>query len=148
MADMSGLDRAVTRQAERMMRQAVEGMRKELNANVPVGMPDMLGRPRTGPRLKDTYRQVGPFAVGDVFVAEVGYTAPQANYSNDLQPPHVIRSRGNYPLRFWWGNGPKGAGVYHFMYVNHPGNARSASLGWFDKTVTAQEWRDQLDRVG
>lgn len=37
--------------------------------------------------------------------------------------PHVIRARNAPMLRFWWAKGPRGAGIYHFLSVNHPGNA-------------------------
>lgn len=36
---------------------------------------------------------------------------------------HIIRARRAKVLRFWWGAGPRGAGVYFFPKVNHPGNA-------------------------
>lgn len=35
--------------------------------------------------------------------------------------PHTIRARNALALRFEWNRGPRGAGVYFFKWVKHPG---------------------------
>lgn len=50
--------------------------------------------------------------------------------------PHIIRARRAKVLRFYWPNGPAGAGTYHFRHVNHPGNA---AQNW---------WEPGLARIG
>lgn len=145
MADVSDLVRAVEARAVAVFDDAVDGMRQRVDEVVPIGEPDYLGRPSFGPRLRDTFFRTPTEVRGEVISADIGYSAPQAFYSNNLQPPHIIRSRGRYPLRFWWENGPDGPGEYRFMSVNHPGNVNSRSLGWWDKTIDGGSWTLELD---
>jgi hypothetical protein len=145
MADVSGAIDNLTRHAERLFVDAVDGMRDRVQDIAPVGEPDPLGRPRSGPRLIDTFFRNPVSVAGTTFRCTIGYTAPQAAYSNYLMPPHVIRPRGPYPLRFYWDNGPDGPGEYRFMKVNHPGNVNSRSLGWWDKTVTPGNWQHEVE---
>jgi len=142
MADLSGLLRAVEQRADVIFREAASGMKERIEAVVPHGEPDVLGRPRTGPVLRDTWQQSGPTTIGTTYRVTVGYTAPQAAFSNDLQAPHVITPRRpGYPLRFW--SNLAGDEV-RAMRVNHPGNANAASLGWWDKNVNDVTWRTEL----
>jgi hypothetical protein len=145
MADVSSLVEAVENRAAALFENAVDGMKERLQSIVPVGDPDPLGRPRFGPRLIDTFYKQPTVRSGTTLSVEIGYSAPQAAYSNYLVGPHVIRSRGRYPLRFWWEDGPDGPGEYRYMKVNHPGNVNSRSLGWWDKTVDAVSWSLELD---
>jgi hypothetical protein len=148
MADVSSLVEAVENRAAALFENAVDGMKERLQSIVPVGDPDPLGRPRVGPRLIDTFYKQPTVRSGTTLSVEIGYSAPQAAYSNYLIEPHVrpIVPRGKgYPLRFWWENGPQGPGEYRYMSVNHPGNINSRSLGWWDKTVDAVSWSLELD---
>ena len=68
---------------------------------------------------------------------EIRSTGPHATVGNGLSlwqlitrgtQPHVIPRGGapaqmakGYPLSFYWGNGPRGPGLYHYWSVNHPG---------------------------
>jgi hypothetical protein len=146
MADVSEVTERLRDYGRRLFDDALVGMEKRLQEVVPVGEPDPLGRPRTGDRLIDTFFRQATFPLFDSFAATIGYTAPQATFSNDLMPPHVIRPRGKgYALRFWWEDGPNGPGEYRYMEVNHPGNVNSRSLGWWDKTVTNENWSIEVD---
>jgi hypothetical protein len=56
---------------------------------------------------------------------EMGFTVslpqPLGGWILHGTSPHVIRARGGRPLAFFWQKGPRGAGTYFFMSVNHPG---------------------------
>lgn len=146
MADVSEVLDRFRDYGRRLMDDALDGMGARLQEVVPVGEPDPLGRPRSGDRLIDTYFRGATFQAGDSWAATIGYTAPQATFSNDLMPPHVIKPRGKgYALRFYWQDGPDGPGEYRYMKVNHPGNAGSKSLGWWDKTVNNDMWSTEVD---
>ncbi len=150
MADLTDLLRAVEERAVALVDTAADDfVGWNLDRVVPVGEPDPLGRPRVGPRLKDTYFREPTRAGGGTVSVTLGYTAPQAAYSNYLVGPHPIPLRPlSYPLRFWWGNGPNGAGEYRYMRVDHPGNINSASLGWWDKAVNDASWSLALESAG
>lgn len=71
----------------------------------------------------------------------IGYTAPQANWTEYGTPPHVIRPKGpGYPLRFYW---PRVGGVVAFWKVNHPGSHKRD--GWFSDTMA--KYRAALRRA-
>lgn len=144
MADLSSLEQAVRARAAFLFADAVDNMQAKLQAAAPVGTSDPLGRPRRGPRLRDTFRRGTPERTTDTFRIMVGFTAPQATFSNDLMPSHFIAPRGQYPLRFYWDNGPNGPGVYHYMHVNHPGNINAESRGWWDRAATPETWSEAL----
>lgn len=142
MADVSEVQDRFRSWARDVFDDAVDGMEKRLLEIVPVGEPDGLGRPRVGPRLIDTYKREPTSEGGLGFDAAIGFTAPQATFSNDLMPPHVITPRGSgYPLRFMVEDGT----VVRTMRVNHPGNLGAASLGWWDKTVTNDNWSFEIE---
>jgi hypothetical protein len=148
MADVSSLVEAVQTRAVDLVVNAAEVMREALDEVVPVAEPDPLGRGGSGIRLKDTFVKSEPLTTVNLVSIDIGYTAPQAFYSNNLQPPHWIRPRRpGYPLRFWWDNGPQGPGEYRYMQVWHPGTVNANSLGWFDKSVTQPNWATALNRA-
>lgn len=142
MADVSAVQDRFREYAGRVLDDALDGMRKRLLEVAPVGEPDPLGRVRGGDRLIDTYVQQSVFQAGDSLACTIGFFAPSATFSNDLMPPHVIRPiRSGYPLRFMVDDGT----VVRTMEVNHPGNINSRSLGWFDKTVTSDNWGYEVE---
>lgn len=69
----------------------------------------------------------------------IGFTTPQATFTNDGTAPHEIRAVNASALRFFWENGPNGAGVYYFQHVNHPG---FEGTHWFDDV--ADRWDEFL----
>jgi hypothetical protein len=139
MADLSDLTRSIELRAIDLVEDAADFMRYEVERVVPVGKPDPLGRVRPGPALKDTFFQDPTRMQGSTISIDIGYSAPQAFFSNNLQGPHRIPRSGNANprLRFFWETTGR---VMVLPYVNHPGNANSASLGWWDKTVTRPMW--------
>lgn len=144
MADLSGLEQQVRSAAAQRFADAVDAIERELVEAAPVGEPDPLGRGRVGPRLKDTFRRGAVETSANGYRVMVGFTAPQATFSNDLMPRHFITPRGPYPLRFY---SPKKGGVVYTMKVDHPGNVASASLGWWDKAMTPDRWTGVLERA-
>jgi len=145
MADVSALTDKVSERARYLFDEAVAGFADRLDRVVPVGEPDVLGRGRVGPRLRDTFFRNPTRTTGMSLSADIGYTAPQAFYSNNLIPPHtrpIVPKRPGYPLRFW--SNSAGAEI-RTMSVNHPGNAQSDSLGWWDKQLTPVSWRNELE---
>jgi hypothetical protein len=147
MADVSGLEANFRRRAEQLFADGVDGMQDKLTNAAPVGEVDVLGRPRVGPRLRETFYKGNLQRFENGFRQEVGFTAPQATFSNDLMPPHPIPRLGvtlGYPLRFWWNDGPRGPGEYLFTRVNHPGNINADSRGWWDRSATQAAWFVEL----
>lgn len=43
--------------------------------------------------------------------------------------PHIIRAKNASFLRFYWARGPRGAGIYFFRSVNHPGTKKNPYIG-------------------
>lgn len=143
MADVSGLTDKVSERARYLFDEAVSGFADRLDRVVPIGEVDVLGRGRVGPKLRDTFFRNPTRTTGTTYSAEIGYTAPQALFSNNLMPPHVITPRRpGYPLRFW--SNLEG-GEVRAMRVNHPGNVNADSLGWWDKQLTPASWRNELE---
>ncbi len=142
MADVSEVVDRFRSYARDVFDDAIDGMGKRLLEVVPVGEPDGLGRPRTGVRLIDTYNKQTTFEALGSYAATIGFDAPQATFSNDLMPPHVIPLRPlRYPLRFMASDGTE----VRTMKVNHPGNVNAKSLGWWDKTVTNGNWSFEVE---
>ena len=146
MADLTDLVRAVLQRAVVLVDTAADDfVGWNLARVVPVAEPDPLGRPRTGPQLKDTYFRNPTQSSGGRVSVELGYTAPQALFSNDLMPRHYISPRRpGYPLRFMASDGT----VVRTMLVDHPGNVNAQSLGWFDKAVSGPAWTLALEAAG
>jgi hypothetical protein len=143
MADVSSLTDKVSERARYLFDEAVAGFADRLDRVVPIGEVDVLGRGRVGPKLRDTFFRNPTRTTGMMYSADIGYTAPQAFYSNNLMPPHPIPLRRlPYPLRFW--SNLEGAEI-RTMKVNHPGNVNADSLGWWDKQLTPVSWRNELE---
>ena len=71
--------------------------------------------------------------------AVVGFDAPQAEWTDQGAPPHIIRAVHASALRFFWENGPDGPGWYTFQSVSHPGQI---GTGWFSNMES--EWEDYM----
>ena len=96
------------------------------------------GRTMTGALKDEAPKREGLFAAGIYYrTYDRGHTSEVRFYVRGehafLLPmivggtkPHVIRPRGDYPLRFYWEKGPSGPGEYRFMHVNHPGTQPNA----------------------
>lgn len=80
------------------------------------------------------------FQEGDALGFKVGSPAPLATWIKGGTRPHPIVARRVKFLKFWWDSGPRGAGVYFFRRVNHPGTkANPYHLRAFDAWLpTAQ----------
>lgn len=126
------------------MTDGVGEMRRRIDEVTPRGKyPE--GRQSGLPVLSTTWRESGIRSHGSSFTSEVGYDAPQAEWTNKVVGPRVIVPRRAKALRFvtWAGD------VVFAASVNHPGNVNSTSLGWWDKVVTRDEWRAALqDKAG
>lgn len=51
---------------------------------------------------------------------------------------HWIESHGDYPLRFFWENGPNGPGIYRFKRVWHPGTIPNPFVSLAVDTMSPQ----------
>lgn len=60
-----------------------------------------------------------PFVDGDTVGFKAISPGPLGDYIKFGTRPHEIR--GNPMLKFFWDTGPRGAGVYFFRSVHHPG---------------------------
>lgn len=142
MPDLSSLEGKVRDRGAELFRAAMDGMEEKLRTAAPTGDPDPLGRPKPGPRLRETFFRATQTQTSSVFSQRLGFTAPQATYSNDLMPPHVITPRRpGYPLLFWsYGSGE----LVRAYKVEHPGNINAVSRGWFDDNTTQASWLVEL----
>ena len=64
----------------------------------------------------------------------LGFTAstpqPLGKFILEGTKAHPITPKGpGYPLRFFWQNGPRGAGIYHYFSVWHPGTKPNRFIG-------------------
>jgi len=142
MADVSGLEQAVQARAAQLFSDAVDGMEQKLVQAAPVGPPDVLGRSRPGPKLRETFRRGAREETSDRLRQMIGFTAPSATFSNDLMPGWFrVRTPQQGPFRFW--SNTLGREVFT-MKVNHPGNVNSDSRGWWDDNATQAAWFVEL----
>lgn len=81
----------------------------------------------------------GPEINEEGLSATVGFTAPQADFTDQGVQPHEIRGVNGH-LSFFWANGPNGPGQYTFDSVQHPGQAGS---DWF--TGVIDDWQSYVD---
>lgn len=77
----------------------------------------------------------GPEIDPDNLTATIGFSAPQADWTNEGAPPHDIFPVNAPALTFFWENGPDGPGTYSFQHVDHPGQE---ATHWFDDGV--EQW--------
>lgn len=83
----------------------------------------------------------GPTDVGE-YSRVIGFSAPQADYTDLGTAPHEIFPLRARALRFFWDNGPNGPDVYTFNQVFHPGQT---GTGWFTDTVDT--WEDFVQQA-
>lgn len=74
---------------------------------------------RTGAYARSIKHQT--YQRGDVTGFTVSSARPLGKYIQEGTRAHTIRARRGRVLRFYWAKGPRGAGVYFFRHVNHPG---------------------------
>lgn len=100
-------------------------------------------------------RKTGQFAAG---LSYRTYTRPEgyevkfyAGGTHGYLLPLLINGTAAHlisgsPLRFFWERGPKGAGVYHYQSVQHPGTAPSPFVEQARKE-TASQIREELRQI-
>lgn len=98
---------------------AVDQLVGDLHEQAPVGETHELVTSFRGP---DTYED----ATG--VHSTVAFDADYASYTDEGVAPHTISPRNARSLRFFWADGPQGAGTYHFDSVEHPG---IEATNWF-----------------
>jgi hypothetical protein len=116
-----GLDTFIREYAESILEDASRTLLEDLVEDAPVD---------TGELRDSAY---GPDI--DELTARIGFTAPQADYTDLGTPPHQIVPVYASALRFFWENGPRGADWYTYAEVNHPGQE---GTGWFSDRI--EEW--------
>jgi hypothetical protein len=145
-ADATRLRQALVRWSDDVNRKGARETIDAMRPEAPRGKPDPLGRGYVGGETQRSLRHTGGTTDGQRSRQRVEAPTKQAEYSDQVQPPHVITPRGpGYPLRFHW---PKAGGVVHLMRVNHPGNAgdETGSLGWWERLLR-KHWPAQLRRA-
>ena len=120
--DSSDLRREVDRYAGRIVRATASQLGDDLDQVVPSGRSDYLGRPRRGPRLRDS-RRINVSGKK----ATIRYTANHASFTDEGTAPHRIF--GNPLLVFYW---PKVGKIMYLPRVNHPGTAPQR---WWTRTM-------------
>jgi hypothetical protein len=63
-------------------------------------------------------------------------------------PPHIIRPVRARWLRFFWQTGPRGAGIYYFKQVNHPGTAPNDFVARSRPAIQDLAFSEFRQRVG
>lgn len=119
---ITGLDEFVKDLAQQILDSAAQAILDDMIEDAPV---------ETGELRDSAY---GPTDVG-VLTVVVGFSAPQADFTDQGAQPHPIFPVNARHLRFFWENGPNGPNVYNFEEVFHPGQA--ATL-WFSDKV--EDW--------
>lgn len=122
--NLDGLRQGITAYGEQVARAGIEQIRDVLE----------VVAPRDTGELARSW-----FWTDNGLTHTIGYTAPQAGYTNDGTGAHVIE--GNPLLVFYW---PKVGRVVHLRSVAHPGS--TIHKGWFDDEVTPEAWDDALRR--
>lgn len=80
--------------------------------------------------------------VGNRFIYRIGFSAEQAEWTDQGTAPHTILPVRAEHLRFFWEDGPNGPGVYTLDQVSHPG---SEGTGWFSQNTTEEAWALALE---
>ena len=127
---ITGLREQVIEFASAVAEAAAEAFLADADAAAPERSGE-LKRSRYGPTLS--------FVRENVIRATCGYSAPQAEWTDQGTRSHPIVARRAKSLRFFWDNGPDGPGWYNFPAVNHPGFEGS---GWFTDLVV--NWEDYV----
>lgn len=115
---ITGLDDFLHEYARDVVETAAEALLEDLKDRAPFD---------TGELVDSAY---GPFF--DDLTATLGFSAPQAEYTDQGTEPHEIYPSNAKALQFYWPNGPNGPGLYTFDHVNHPGQD---GTGWFTESV-------------
>lgn len=126
---ITGLDDFVRELGQQILETAARAVLDDMVEDAPVD---------TGELRDSAY---GPNDVGDLAVV-VGFTAPQADYTDQGVSPHPILPVNARFLRFFWEDGPNGSGIYTFDQVFHPGHTGS---NWFTEKVDA--WDVYVDEA-
>lgn len=109
---------------ETRKREALRGLGREMVAALQAEAPQKTGEFAKGLRYRTDLRGTTTTVA---FYAS-GKHAFLLDYIREGTPAHTIPKGGaavqmakGYPLRFYWPNGPRGSGIYHFWSVEHPG---------------------------
>lgn len=126
---ITGLDDFVLQLGKQILDAAAQAILDDMVRDAPVD---------TGELRDSAY---GPTDIGDLAVV-VGFTAPQADFTDLGTSPHPILPVNAAYLRFYWEDGPNGSGVYTFDQVFHPGNEGTS---WFSDKVDL--WDTYVDEA-
>jgi len=66
---------------------------------------------------------------GDAVEGNIYTPQPLGNYIALGTKPHLIAAKNAKTLAFYWEKGPKGAGMYFYPEVHHPGTKANKFLG-------------------
>lgn len=109
---------------ETRKREAMRALGREMVAALQAEAPRKTGKFAKGLRYRTAAR--GPTTTLAFYAS--GEHAFLLDYIRQGTRKHTIPKGGatvqmakGYPLRFYWPNGPRGAGIYRFWKVEHPG---------------------------
>lgn len=122
--DVQGRFSRRTEQLARMQRDLARDEGREMVRALREAAPEKTGKFKEGIHYRTDVRHDGTTVT--VYVrGEHAFLLPLLTEGTR---PHQIPKGGSaeqmakgYPLRFYWEKGPKGAGIYHFWSVQHPG---------------------------
>lgn len=138
--DMTGLLQAIDDYASKLADAAAAELIDLARADAPVSTPSMTNF-HSG-RLRDSLGVLASTDTTPSFVRTVGSELPYAGFTDTIDTaPHLIAAKNAPFLRFYWENGPGGAGIYHFRFVNHPG---TRGQHWFTEKLP-DRWAATLE---
>lgn len=131
-ANLDGLRVELSRWAVNVHGEALAALPDLVRPDAPVSKPNPLSTGTPG-ALRDSIRSEQTGFRGDAVSGVIYSDLIQALTTDRGARPHVIRPRRpGGRLVFWWDNGPRGAGVYAFPFVNHPGNP---PMNWWTPSI-------------
>lgn len=95
-------------------------------------------------QLRDSIAVLDDTVEGNSAIWTVGSDLEYAGFTDEVDTsPHIIRAVNAPMLRFWWDRGPQGPGIYHYLWVRHPG---TRGQRWF-ASRNAERWERALTAV-
>lgn len=139
--DMSGLVEEIENYARQLRDAAAADVLASCKEDCPVSEVTPTN-PVSG-TLRDSLEIVDVDDDGTVFSFAIQSEVDYASFTDEEDTvEHPIRAKYAPRLRFWWEDGPAGAGIYHYKQVTHPG---TKGQHWF-ASKNEERFNDALER--